>query len=293
VTDVATGLHRPAGSLVDDGWSVVLTPETAGWRFSGLRAASLDAGATLAFDTGPDEVVVLPLEGSFAVSVDGTAHALSGRTDVWSGPSDFLFAPPGSAMEVTSRDGGRFAVATARARRRFPVRYVPAADVAVELRGAGACSREVRNFAAADRFEADRLIAVEVLTPGGNWGSYPPHKHDEDRDGETELEEIYHYVVGDGPAGPGLAYQHIYGTPDRPIDLLTTVATGDIALVPHGWHGPAMAAPGYDLYYLNVMAGPGERAWRACDDPAHAWVRGGWAGQDIDRRLPFGGRSPR
>jgi 5-deoxy-glucuronate isomerase len=290
VTEVAAGLHRPAGSLAQDGWSVVLTPESAGWRFSGLRAATLAPGATLAFDTGSDEVVVLPLAGRFDVGVDGSTHVLAGRPDVWSGPSDFLFAPPGTTVEVASREGGRFAVASARAERSHPVRYVPAADVAVELRGAGACSREVRNFAAADRFQADRLIAVEVLTPGGNWGSYPPHKHDEVRDGETELEEIYHYVVADGPAGPGLAYQHIYGPPDRPIDLLTTVATGDVVLVPHGWHGPAMAAPGYDLYYLNVMAGPGERAWRACDDPAHVWVRQAWAGQDIDPRLPFGRR---
>jgi 5-deoxy-glucuronate isomerase len=288
VTEVAAGLHRPAGSLAGDGWSVVLTPEAAGWRFSGLRAAILTPGGSRAFDTGPDEVVVLPLSGGFAVAVDGSTFSLAGRPDVWSGPSDFLYAPPGSAVEVASRDGGRFAVASARAERRYPVRYVPAQDVAVELRGAGPCSREVRNFAAADRFQADRLIAVEVLTPGGNWGSYPPHKHDEVRDGETELEEIYHYVVSDGPAGPGLAYQHIYGTPDRPIDLLTTVASGDVVLVPHGWHGPAMAAPGYDLYYLNVMAGPGERAWRACDDPAHAWVRKTWASGDVDPRLPFG-----
>jgi 5-deoxy-glucuronate isomerase len=152
----------------------------------------------------------------------------------------------------------------------------------------------VRNFAAADRFEADRLIAVEVLTPGGNWGSYPPHKHDEVRPDETELEEIYHYVVQDGPTGqPGLAYQHIYGTPERPVDLLTTVATGDVVLVPHGWHGPAMAAPGYDLYYLNVMAGPGERAWRACDDPAHAWVRDRWPNEPVDPRVPFSGKGSR
>jgi 5-deoxy-glucuronate isomerase len=293
VTEVAAGLHRPAGSLAQDGWSIVLTPEAAGWRFSGLRAATLAPGRSVAFDTGPDEVVVLSLSGGFDVAVDGSTYPLVGRPDVWWGPSDFLYAPPGSAVEVASRDGGRFAVASARAERRHPVRYVAATDVAVELRGAGACSREVRNFAAADRFEADRLIAVEVLTPGGNWGSYPPHKHDEVRDGETELEEIYHYVVGDGPAGPGLAYQHIYGTPDRPIDLLTTVASGDVVLVPHGWHGPAMAAPGYDLYYLNVMAGPGERAWRACDDPAHAWVREAWTGGDIDPRLPFGHRRAR
>ena len=85
-----------------------------------------------------------------------------------------------------------------------------------------------------------------------------------------------------------LAYQHVYGTPERPIDLLTTVRSGDVVLIPHGWHGPAMAAPGYDLYYLNVMGGPGERAWRACDDPAHAWVRESWAAQEMDTRLPFG-----
>jgi 5-deoxy-glucuronate isomerase len=248
----------------------------------------LEPGGSLAFATGADEVAVLPLEGAFDVTVDGPRFALAGRPSVWAGPSDFLYAPPGADIEVESAAGGRFAVATARARRRLPVRHVSASAVAVELRGAGACSREVRNFAAADQFDADRLIAVEVLSPGGNWGSYPPHKHDEARGDETELEEIYHYVVADGPSGPGLAYPHVYGTRDRPIDLLTTVRTGDVVLVPHGWHGPAMAAPGYDLYYLNVMAGPGERAWRACDDPTHAWVRDTWSHEALDPRLPFG-----
>ncbi len=282
-----TDLHRPAGSLADGGWSVVLTPETAGWAVSGMRAATLPAGGQLAFTTGADEVVVLPLEGGYDVTIDGQHYALAGRASVWAGPTDFVYAPPGCEVDVASRAGGRFVVATARATRRFPVRRVEAAAVAIELRGAGASSREVRNFARPDHFEADRLIAVEVLSPGGNWGSYPPHKHDEDREGETELEEIYHYVVGDGPHGPGLAYQHVYGTTERPIELLTTVGTGDTVLVPHGWHGPTMAAPGYDLYYLNVMAGPGERVWRACDDPSHGWVRDTWAGQPIDPRVPF------
>jgi 5-deoxy-glucuronate isomerase len=271
VTDVATGLYRPAGSLAADGWSVVLTPESAGWAFSGLRIGSLDPGRSLAFETGHDEVAVLPLAGAFDVAVDGQRLALAGRVSVWAGPSDFVYAPPGSAIEVGSRTGGRFAVATARAERHFPVRHVPASAVGIELRGAGDCSREVRNFAAADRFEADRLIAVEVLTPGGNWGSYPPHKHDEVRPDEAELEEIYHYIVTDGPLGPGLAYQHVYGTPDRPIDVLTTVGTDDIVLIPHGWHGPAMAAPGYDLYYLNVMAGP-RRTWKFYNAPEHEWL---------------------
>ncbi len=282
-----TDLYRPSGSLAAEGWSVVLTPEAAGWQFCGLRGATLPAGAEVVFATGSDEVVVLPLEGAYEVTVDGQRFPLAGRPSVWSGPSDFVYAPPGCEIAVASQHGGRFAVTTARAERRFPVRYVEAAAVGIELRGAGASSREVRNFARPDRFDADRLIAVEVLSPGGNWGSYPPHKHDEIREGETELEEIYHYVVADGSAGPGLAYQHVYGTPERPIDLLTTVHTGDTVLVPHGWHGPTMAAPGYDLYYLNVMAGPGERAWRACDDPCHAWIRETWAEQALDPRVPF------
>jgi 5-deoxy-glucuronate isomerase len=288
VIEPTTLLYRPAGSLAADGWSIVLTPGSAGWAFAGLRAGALEPGGSLGFASGDDEVVVLPLEGALDVTVDGDRYRLAGRSSVWAGPSDFIYVPPGSAVQVGSAAGGRVAVVTARAERRYPVRHVPASAVSVELRGTGASSREVRNFARPDGFEADRLIAVEVLSPGGNWGSYPPHKHDQVRADETQLEEIYYYIVSDGPAGPGLAYQHVYGTPDRPIGLLTTVRTGDVVLVPHGWHGPAMAAPGYDLYYLNVMAGPGERAWRARDDPAHAWVRGSWADQAVDPRLPFG-----
>jgi 5-deoxy-glucuronate isomerase len=121
-----------------------------------------------------------------------------------------------------------------------------------------------------------------VLTPGGNWSSYPPHKHDTESGDEAELEEIYYFETS------GLAYQRVYGTADRPVDVLAEVSSGDVVLIPHGWHGPSIAAPGYDLYYLNVMAGPAdERAWRFCDDPAHAWVRGSWPGQDIDPRLPM------
>jgi 5-deoxy-glucuronate isomerase len=159
----------------------------------------------------------------------------------------------------------------------------------VEIRGAGSCSRQVNNFCSADSFDADRLIAVEVLTPGGNWSSYPPHKHDEDRPGEESvLEEIYYFEVADGPDGAGLAYHRVYGTPDRPIDLTAEVRSGDAVLVPHGWHGPSMAAPGYDLYYLNVMAGPSQqRAWLICDDPDHAWVRDTWQDQAVDPRLPL------
>jgi 5-deoxy-glucuronate isomerase len=137
----------------------------------------------------------------------------------------------------------------------------------------------VHNFGTPEALDADRIIACEVITPAGNWSSYPPHKHDEERPGdaerpgETALEEIYYYEVAAGPSGPGMAYQRVYGS----VDLLAEVRTGDVVLIPHGWHGPSMAVPGYDLYYLNVMAGPGaERAWLITDDPAHAWIRATW-----------------
>jgi 5-deoxy-glucuronate isomerase len=157
----------------------------------------------------------------------------------------------------------------------------------VELRGAGQVSRQINNFCTPGAFDCDRLIAVEVLTPGGNWSSYPPHKHDEDRPGESVLEEIYYFEISDDR---GMAYQRVYGTADRPIDILEEVRTGDTVLIPHGWHGPSMAVPGYDLYYLNVMAGPSaERAWLICDDPAHGWVRETWRTQPVDPRLPMTG----
>jgi 5-deoxy-glucuronate isomerase len=266
-----------------------VTPESAGWGFTGLRILELDAGGSHRLDTGPDEVVVVPLRGGLVVRSDTQSLTLSGRSDVFAGPTDFAYLPMGAAVELRSAQGGRFALCAARARRRLPLRYGPAAGVPVELRGAGRCSRQVHNFATADAFEADAVIACEVITPAGNWSSYPPHKHDETSDLESELEEIYYFEISPGPQGrSGLAYQRVYGTPDRPIDVLAEVRSGDVVLIPHGWHGPSIAAPGHDLYYLNVMAGPGpERAWRIVDDPVHAWIRDSWAAEDVDPRLPL------
>ena len=274
-------LHRPNGTLVRDGWACVVDPETAGWTYSGLRVLDLAAGESRSFDTGPDEMLLLPLSGSATVTCGGSAAALDGRPSVRSGPTDFAYLPVGSAVTVSTVDGGRFALPAARATRRLDFRVQPAGKVPVELRGAGSCSRQVNNFCTPEAFEADKLIACEVLTPAGNWSSYPPHKHDEDRPGESVLEEIYWFEV----TGGGMAYQQVYGT----SSVLAEVRTGDVVLIPNGWHGPSMAAPGYDLYYLNVMAGPAaERAWLISDDPAHAWVRSTWAGQPVDPRLPFG-----
>jgi 5-deoxy-glucuronate isomerase len=276
-----------ASTAADGDFALVLTPERAGWTYSGLRVLDLPAGGSVGFSTGPDELLVLPLSGGCAVTCDGERFDLAGRDSVFSRVTDFAYLPRDARVEVSSVAGGRFALPAARADRRLPARYGPAEEVAVELRGAGQASRQVNNFCSPERFPADRLIAVEVLTPGGNWSSYPPHKHDQRRPGESELEEIYYFEVAPAGDRPGVAYQRVYGTPERPIDVCAEVRSGDVVLVPHGWHGPSMAAPGYDLYYLNVMAGPGERVWRFCDDPDHAWVRDSWAGQRLDPRLPL------
>ncbi len=279
-------LHLTAGSAAQDPYTLALTPEQAGWTYTGLRVLELPAGGSHRFDTGEDEVLVLPLTGGCAVETGDERFAVTGRRDVFAGVTDFVYLPRDTTATVTSAGGGRFAFGAGRARRRLAPRYLPASAVPVELRGAGSCSREVHNFGTPEALDADRIIACEVITPAGNWSSYPPHKHDEDRPGESVLEEIYYFEVR---GAHGIAYQRVYGTPDRPIDVLAEVRTGDVVLIPHGWHGPAMAVPGYDLYYLNVMAGPGpERAWLICDDPAHTWVRGTWADQQIDPRLPVG-----
>jgi 5-deoxy-glucuronate isomerase len=286
-------LVRPAGSATSSDFAVDISPDSAGWGFSGLRVVELEPGAPLRLETGDSETIVLPLSGSLAVACGNETFELAGRASVFDGPTDFAYLPTGSKATLVSATGGRFALPSARTDRRLAFRYGPAADVAVELRGAGQCSRQVNNFCTPETFDAGALIACEVLTPGGNWSSYPPHKHDEARtvEGvavEAELEEIYYFEVA---GADGVAYHRVYGTAERPIDVLAEVRSGDVVLVPHGWHGPSMAAPGYDLYYLNVMAGPSaDRAWLICDDPDHAWVRGTWPDQPVDPRLPFGGR---
>ena len=296
-----TALHRRAGTLASGPFSVALTAKDAGWSYSALRVLDLAPGESAEIATGGDELIVLPLAGACTVDCEGTVDydgarfELAGRESVFTAVTDFAYVPRDTRARITSGAGGRFALPAAAARRRLAPRYGPAHEVPVELRGAGACSRQVNNFAAPATFETDKLIAVEVLTPAGNWSSYPPHKHDADRPGESVLEEIYYFELGDGLGGPGLGYQRVYGTADRPVDLVAEVRSGDVVLVPHGWHGPSMAPPGYDLYYLNVMAGPAaERAWLICDDPAHAWVRGTWPQQPVDPRLPMaaGGRRP-
>jgi 5-deoxy-glucuronate isomerase len=261
-------LHRPAGSLADGADGLVLSAEDAGWRFAGLRVLTLAAGERRVLALDGVEAAVLPLAGTCSVEAAGSTFVLEGREDVFSRVSDFAYLPVEIEAVVSSETGGQFAVPSARAERRLEPAHVPARAVAVEVRGGGAATRQINNFMAADAFEADRLIAVEVLTPDGNWSSFPPHKHDEHSELEVPLEEIYYFRIrGEG----GFGFHRTYTT-DGEIDATVTVRDGDVFLVPRGYHGPCVAPPGHAMYYLNVMAGPEERAWRVCTDPTHEWL---------------------
>jgi 5-deoxy-glucuronate isomerase len=288
----ATDYYLPAGQGGSDNYYLEVTPESAGWGFSSLRILTLDAAGTHQVETGPDEMIVLPLSGSCSVEVDGAHLELDGRPDVFAGPSDFAYLPINHVATLHSERGGRFALCGSRTDQQLPFRYGAASDVPVELRGAGQASRQVRNFGTPGSLEAGALIACEVITPSGNWSSYPAHKHDEASATEAELEEIYYFEIAAGPSGePGLGFMRTSSSPGHEIDILEEVHDRDTVLVPFGWHGPCAAAPGHDMYYLNIMAGParadehGSRAWLISDHPDQTWVRETWKSQQVDPRL--------
>ncbi|SDQ57045.1 5-deoxy-glucuronate isomerase [Microbacterium sp. cf332] len=280
----------PRGTLADGPWLSVVDDALPGWTHTGLRVAELDGDVVL--PAGAVERMVVPLAGSFTVSAGADRWELSGRASVFDGPTDACYVGVDTAVRIEGI--GRVAVAEAPATASLPGAYLGRDEVPVEIRGAGRSTRQVHNFGVPGALAAQKLIVCEVITPAENWSSYPPHKHDAQTPHESELEEIYYFESAaargaDAPRGVRpFGMFAAYASDDRPIDTAARVQTGDIALVPYGYHGPAVAAPGYDLYYLNVMAGPGvERAWRITDDPAHGWVRSSWDDQRPDSRLPF------
>jgi 5-deoxy-glucuronate isomerase len=295
----------PRGALTREEWESVVDDSIPGWKHAGLRVRALEAGVPLILEASDRERMFVPLQGGATLrwaSPSGEGElTLRGRRSVFDGPTDVAFVGSHTSVEVEGT--GRLAIADAVAAGERPVAYLPQEDVPVELRGTGRSTRQVHNFGVPGALDADSLIVCEVITPSENWSSYPAHKHDELILGvESKLEEIYYFeadvsaeaaarvaagasVSEAAPFGMFAAYSSAQGE----IAINALVHTGDIALVPHGYHGPAAAAPGYDLYYLNVMAGPSvEREWRITDDPRQSWVRDLWAGQPTDPRLPYG-----
>jgi 5-deoxy-glucuronate isomerase len=282
----------PRGSLTHPHWESVVGQAIPGWQHTGLRIAVLQGGAV---ELPADDVerIVVPLHGEFSVRHEERQTELAGRASVFDGPTDVLYL--GGQVSACIRGRGRVAVAEAPTSSRKPSRYLRRDEVPVEIRGAGSATRQVHNFGTPHMRDAGKLIVCEVITPGGNWSSHPAHKHDERVVGhESRLEEIYYFEAAPArglqpqPGVDAFGSFATYSSAAGEIDTQVFVRTGDVALVPYGYHGPAMAAPEYDLYYLNVMAGPDpERVWLVSDDPKQAWIRQRWADLAPDPRLPY------
>lgn len=263
-----SGLLRTSGPQGPDGAVLRIRPADAGWTYVSFDLHRLAPGATIERPGDGAEVLVLILEGRASVRVEGTIFPdLWSRDSVFDGPPPpMVLVEPGKTVEVVVTSSALVAVAAAPGGAVRRTSMIDSSDVFVETRGEGQTARRVHQLLPATAI-AGRLLAFEVYTPGGNWSSFPPHKHDTyDPPRESALEELYYYRFA-SPAG--FACQRVY-TADRSLDATLTVGDGDLVLVPNGYHVVA-AAPGYDCYYLNIMAGP-RREWNFTVDPAHAWL---------------------
>jgi len=263
---LVTGKRRPE----ENGSVVRVTPESAGWDYVGFEVFRLDAGQALEQQTGDREVCLVILSGTCHVSTDTDDwRNIRERESVFDGSPCALYLPPRTPYRVEAVAGRlELAVTSAPAEGERAPQLILPEDIEVEIRGSGNMEREIRPILMEDR-PAERLLVVEVITPNGHWSSYPPHKHDQDdRPRETYLEETYYHRIR---PERGFAVQRVYSE-DRSLDETLTFQDGDVVLVPRGYHAVS-TPPGYDLYYLNVMAGP-VREWKIKNDPEHEWLMG-------------------
>jgi 5-deoxy-glucuronate isomerase len=264
---VTSFLQRKPALGAADGVVQRVTPENAGWRYVGFEVIELADGASLVREGDGRELCLVPVRGAVTVMVTSeTVGTIGGRASPFDGPTDAVYVPPGQDWRVRAVGGPvELAVCSAPAPKgRYPVRVIGTAEVGEVDRGSGTNLRRIRNVLP-DTAPAEALLVVEVVTPGGHWSSYPPHKHDtDDAPRETYLEETYYHRLR---RGAGFAVQRVY-TRDGTLDETIAIGDGDVVLVPKGYH-PVGAPHGFDLWYLNVMAGP-VREWRFTMDPDHA-----------------------
>ncbi|MHB2017865.1 MAG: 5-deoxy-glucuronate isomerase [Candidatus Xenobia bacterium] len=250
---------------------VEVTPQQAGWRYLSFRVHLLDG--VLEGITADEEALVVFLSGSGDIEAGGRRMRFDGRKNVFEGLPHFAYLPRRTPWRIRATTPLRLAWGEVPTDQDHPVRLCTPEDCRIEIRGDRNVQRQITHLVDPG-CGCHRLLCVEVYTPSGNWSSYPPHKHDQDAPGhEVRLEEVYYYQVTHG----GFALQRLY---DDTRDEVVVARDGDLVLVQRGYH-PVVAAPGYDVYYLNMLAGD-EPSWLARDDAEHAWVRGVW-----DSRQPM------
>ena len=251
-----------------DGLVAQVTPESAGWGYVGFELHRLAKGQSASGDAGDKELCLVFVTGKGGVIADGKDLGVLGeRMSPFEGKPWSVYLPEGSSWSVMAETDVELAVCAApSAGGKLPVRVIGPADVGQQIRGKATNTRYVTNILP-ETEPADSLLVVEVITPGGHTSSYPPHKHDQDNlPVESYLEETYYHRLN---PPQGFAFQRVY-TDDRSLDEAMAIEDGDVVLVPKGYH-PCAACHGYDLYYLNVMAGP-KRTWKFHNAPEHEWL---------------------
>lgn len=245
-----------------------ITPENAGWGYVGFKALVLKAGESFSFPPEANQEQCFTLLAGFAdVDVDGKVFSnLGERLSVFENKSPFaVYVPPRTSVKITAQTDCEFGISAAPATGKYPVRLITPQEMKRTVRGKGTNTRYICDILPESE-PAEGLLVVEVITKAGNTSSYPPHKHDNATQSETVLEETYYHKLN--PA-QGFGFQRVY-TEDKTLDVAMAVENQDVVLVPKGHH-PVGTVHGYDLYYLNTMAGP-ERKWMFANDPKHDWL---------------------
>lgn len=282
-----------AGNSSEPDVLVEVRPKQVGWEMIDFHARSLKRDQTWNTSSLEQEIALVILGGSVHVKSNrGEWEGIGERADVFSGLPYALYLPRETKLQVTALTDCELAVAKTPADQAYPARLITPQEVAVEIRGGDHATRQINNIIPPG-FPCQRLVVVEVYTPGGNWSSYPPHKHDNCRvaaDGtllEADLDEVYFYKI-DKPEG--FAIQRIYTGKDSPLqksgkgfDVSVLLRNNDVALVPEGYH-PVTSPPGYTTYYLNILAGS-DQVLTSYDDPEFSWVKNSY--QSLDARVPI------
>lgn len=245
-----------------------VTAESAGWTYIDFSVIRLEMNGRYRMTAADDREYCLTLLcGHADVQVDEIRFENIGeRSSVFEDCSPYaVYVRPGSRVEISARDAIEVAISAAPATGRYPSRLIRPEEMRRSVRGQGTNTRYICDILP-ETATAESLLVVEVVTPAGNSSSYPPHKHDEQSEQETLLEETYYHRLN---PPQGFAFQRVY-TGDRSLDEAMAVENHDVVMVPRGYH-PCATVHGYDLYYLNTMAGP-ERRWQFFNDPAHEWL---------------------
>lgn len=252
--------------------------ESVGWQWMSMTARRLNPGETYETKTKGEEAAFVVLGGLCEADWGAGQQTIGGRRNVFEGLPYCLYLPTANSVKFKAETVCEIAECRVPSQAKLAPHLVTPKDVVTSLRGGGNASRQIVDIIQTD-FPADKLVVIEVYTPGGNWSSYPPHKHDVHAPPtEVDLDEIYYYRIHQPT---GFALQRLYSA--KAEDCIIRAKDGDAVLVHSGYH-PVVAGPGYDVYYLNFLAGT-SRTLAVTEDPDHVWLKSTW--KETDPRLPI------